>query len=161
MPQNAILKKALEEVTGEILHSMDRNKGGLLAAYFHSNSLFGDVEDENPDQIHTPEDINDGYCMIWARKAMNALGGPTMECRFVWIDDGEDKINEYEFAHAALFHRGRYYDAECLDGVEHPIDLPFFKDLNGRKELLNLTFMPHSVEKEAKRRGNRRNYQSR
>lgn len=137
------ISDVLEEVTESMLMDMDRNPGGLPAMYFMGH-LDDDEDEEPPRRTHKPCDINSGYCMIWTRKAMEALGGPGPGCLFAWVDDGEDGISEYEFAHSVLYYNGMYYDAECLNGEEHVIDMPFFRDLNGRDELLSLTYLPET-----------------
>ena len=134
------VRTVLEQVTHNLLSRMARKH--KMIAMFHG------IEDENMDDPYfgyTEETINNGWCMIWARMALEAMGGPCPDCRFVWIDDGES-LSEYEFAHAALLYKGRYYDCETLDGVERPIDIPYFREL--KEEHLFLTFLPELKEVE-------------
>lgn len=132
------VRTVLEQVTHNILSQMATRH--RMIAIFHG------IEDEDMDDPYfgyTEETINKGRCMIWARKAVEALGGPSSDCRFVWIDDGES-VGEYEFAHAVLFYQGKYYDCETLDGVERLIDIPYLRELEA--EDLFLTFLPELKE---------------
>ncbi len=61
-------------------------------------------------------DINNGWCDHWADGAVALLGGGET----VWLDDEEgDSLD-----HAALVFDGKYYDAQCLEGVTDYMDLP-------------------------------------
>lgn len=68
-----------------------------------------------------PWDINNGWCEEFAVRAAQKIGGDDYETTYeLWIDDLEDDAP----AHCVLVHNGRYYDAECLDGVNDWHDLP-------------------------------------
>lgn len=134
------VRSTLEKVTEDMLRTMDRSHGNYFAAIF-----LGASDDDDCHYTHTPEDINDGKCMFWAQQAVDALGGPSPECCAVWVDNGEE-LSEWEFSHVVLFYKGKYYDSEILDGVERPIDIPYFREL--KEEDLFLTFMPELEELE-------------
>ena len=129
------MRSVLEKVTTDMLRAMDRSNGNFFAGVFLGHL------DDGADVVacHTTEDINSGKCMFWALQAVDALGGPNSECCVVWVDDGEE-LSEFEFSHVVLFYNGKYYDCETLDGVNKPIDIPYFKGL--KEEHLFLTFMP-------------------
>ncbi len=59
-------------------------------------------------------DVNNGYCAEWAFRAADLID----EAFPAWMDDD----------HCVLVYRGRFYDADCLDGVDDVEDLPMFAD---------------------------------
>lgn len=65
-----------------------------------------------------PWDINRGWCVDWAQLVCARVPGATMEeydaCEPTWM------------LHTAVLYQGRYYDSECLDGVEAITGLPCF-----------------------------------
>lgn len=61
--------------------------------------------------------VNDGYCGDFAfllNEHLKKIGLPTFEL----LDTD---------THVWLFDGNKNYDAECLIGVDYPLDLPFFK----------------------------------
>lgn len=60
-------------------------------------------------------DINNGRCDEWAGLAARRLG--VGSCT-MWMDP----------YHCVLFYKGRWYDADCLDGEVDWANLPMFKD---------------------------------
>lgn len=76
----------------------------------------------------TTWDINNGYCEEWAE----AVAQKIPQAEVVWLDQYDE-----ELAHCAILHRGKYYDAECLEGVINWKDLPLVKNQNkSRAEVL-------------------------
>jgi hypothetical protein len=72
--------------------------------------------DEMP-QGSTAMDINDGYCNFF---------GYGVEMRFprakgFWIPNEEGNIGLF---HYVIRYRGKYFDAECIEGVDKIDDLP-------------------------------------
>lgn len=57
-------------------------------------------------------DINNGWCEEWAYAAAELIP----ESFPAWMDED----------HCVLVYLGRFYDADCLDGVEDVDDLPMF-----------------------------------
>jgi hypothetical protein len=70
------------------------------------------------------EDINSGYCFIWAFLAYASTTGTTLH------DDSDEKLD-----HAFISYRGRVYDSEHLDGVavERALDKHPWGDILPRK----------------------------
>lgn len=67
-------------------------------------------------------DINNGWCDKWAHGARELV----RDGQVVWLDDLDPK-NQYN--HAVLLLDGRYYDAQCLEGVENHEDLPLCREV--------------------------------
>ncbi|NIX19685.1 MAG: hypothetical protein GWN07_07540, partial [Actinobacteria bacterium] len=70
-------------------------------------------------RVETPRDINLHYCRYVAEAVLDRLP-----------DDAPVRILEdggRGYVHTWLFHDGRHYDAECLDGAPDYRDLPFFR----------------------------------
>lgn len=68
-------------------------------------------------------DINNGWCDKWAAGAVALLRAGTV----VWLDDGGGWVvpeTDETFDHAVLHLDGKYYDAQCLEGVADYMDLP-------------------------------------
>ena len=70
--------------------------------------------------LKMPYEINSGYCFEFAQILRDAF--PTAEVFETTFDFGDD----WPF-HTYTKIRGKYYDAECLGGVETPEELPIFK----------------------------------
>lgn len=68
-------------------------------------SLYGD----------TPEIINSGNCEMFAHDIVDLFP----EARIQWSHEGDA-------AHCFVVYQGRYYDAECSNGVDDWNNLPFF-----------------------------------
>ena len=100
----AELRRVLEQVTEEILERMRRDG-------FYS-------EDDGELRFDAIVwDINNGFCAEWAFRAADLIE----EAFPAWMDDD----------HCVLVYRGRFYDADCLDGVDDVEDLPMFADPAG------------------------------
>lgn len=65
----------------------------------------------------TAYDINNGYCGIFADYVLYIFS-KSEDIVPHWVDKPAP--------HAFLEYEGRYYDAECLDGVKRWQDLPIF-----------------------------------
>ena len=63
---------------------------------------------------YTALDLNDGLCSEVAGAIMRR------------IPEAEECVSDFA-AHYFVRYRGRYYDAECPDGVRHPNQLPIFR----------------------------------
>jgi hypothetical protein len=59
-------------------------------------------------------DINNGQCEEWAYAAAELIP----EAFPAWMDED----------HCVLVYRGRFYDADCPDGVDDVEDLPMFAE---------------------------------
>ena len=64
-----------------------------------------------------PYDINNGRCEDFAEAIVKKMPGATS----MWNDFDNDDPN-----HCYVRYNGRYYDAECPEGVNSPDDLPIF-----------------------------------
>ena len=102
----AKIRRVLEQVTEEILDRM-RHEG------FHTEP--GAAVRFDP----IVWDINNGFCEKWAFLAADRIA----EAFPAWIGD----------VHCVLVYKGRYYDADCLDGVDDVEDLPMFADPLGER----------------------------
>lgn len=72
-------------------------------------------------------DINCGWCEEWANAVEKKVPGAVAD----WYD-----INDND--HCLVVYEGRYYDAECPQGVDKPEDLPIYNNA-GRTRLTILT----------------------
>ena len=93
----------MEQATDHILTRMRRE--GYYEDAWHLHRLYDD-----PTVWH----INNGWCAQWARRVRRLIP------RAQVIHDEEHSFVELD---------GRYYDAEELDGVDDPQDLPFYRDV--------------------------------
>ncbi len=102
------LRRVLDQVTEEILDRMRRE--GFHVQY---NVVTGEPMDE---LRHDPTvwDINNGCCEEWAELAADRIPGAFT----VWIDPDVD--------HCVLCYDGKFYDADCPDGVDRWGQLPMF-----------------------------------
>jgi len=76
----------------------------------------------------TTWDINNGYCDEFAQSVFDRLGGETDKMYGIWLHDiGEfQKQMEGCGEHYVIFYNQKYYDAECIGGVDNPLFLPFY-----------------------------------
>lgn len=93
------IRPILEQVTEDVLSMMRRD-----GFYYEGVKRF------DP-QVW---DINNGYCEEWAYRVADLVP----EAFPVWMDED----------HCVLVYRGRYYDADCLDGVDDVDDLPMLSE---------------------------------
>lgn len=73
----------------------------------------------------TTWDINNGECEDWANRV--ALRVKATEV--VWLDEFDEEVS-----HCAALIDGRWYDAECLDGVDDWQDLPLVRNKGRTRE---------------------------
>lgn len=75
-----------------------------------------------------PYDINNGLCDCFAtdieKDVTEAIG--------LWLEEIDSKYED--LSHCVIVYQGRYYDAECPDGVEKVEELPFFKNKNKTRD---------------------------
>lgn len=74
----------------------------------------------------TTWDINNGYCEEFAEAVLTDLP----DGYAAWLDELPEfvGIDSHDLpAHYVLVFDNRYYDAECIDGVDNPRDLPIFQ----------------------------------
>jgi hypothetical protein len=102
----AQLQNALISVRNALLEEMRR--GG----FYYDNELRHDP---------TPWDINNGWCEEYANDVQTIA--PSVDV--VWLDGllGDDAP-----AHCAILYQGRFYDAECISGVDDVHELPIFQE---------------------------------
>jgi hypothetical protein len=67
----------------------------------------------------SPSDINHGRCVEWAEFVCASVPGAVMA---EWDDPPSGLL------HTFVYWRGRYYDADCLDGVDSADRLPILRD---------------------------------
>lgn len=91
------------------------------------DSLLAEMRAEGPDQylyggdvtgFPLPWDINNGWCETYGEMVRERL--PEAEC--AWLDELTD--DDTVPNHYVVIYRGRYYDAECVDGVTDWRNLP-------------------------------------
>lgn len=68
----------------------------------------------------SPQDINCGLCAEFATQIWQ-------KCCGVEIISDED-MGAIEYTHTFISYGGRFYDAECVTGVENWKDLPIFQE---------------------------------
>ena len=95
------LRRVLNQVTEEILDRMRRD-----GFYYQGQLRFDPVV----------WDVNNGHCAAWAKRAAELVPGSFT----AWIDPAVD--------HCVLVYDGRFYDADCPDGVDRWSELPMFAD---------------------------------
>jgi hypothetical protein len=66
----------------------------------------------------TPQEINDGYCDVWATLFVQKFGG-----KHQWSFDFPNDPS----GHSWVLLNNKYYDAEKPDGVSSLEELPFFQ----------------------------------
>ena len=64
-----------------------------------------------------PYDINNGSCDCFAMDVIERMGDYSDDLYEIWDDD---------ICHCFIFYEGKYYDAECPEGVNGQFDLPIF-----------------------------------
>lgn len=95
----------LLQVTEEILDRMRQN------GFYWRGDVYGPVRLRNDPIVY---DINNGYCDAWAELAAQRIPGAFT----AWIDPDVD--------HCVLVYGGKFYDADCPDGVDRWSQLPMF-----------------------------------
>jgi hypothetical protein len=79
----------------------------------------------------TAWDINDGWCEEWAGAAEAALGGEAVDLAALRYEKFglPDGVFE-DVAHTALLLRGRFYDAQDIEGVDDPRQLQLVRGVS-------------------------------
>lgn len=90
-------------------------------------------------QPPTTWDINNGWCEEFVQAVLDIV--PDAEEA---VDDGENEVG-----HSFILRRGKYYDAECVEGVDDYHDLPIFK--NQGKSRAEVLEERHSWQPNSKR----------
>jgi hypothetical protein len=103
------LRRILDQVTEEILGQM--REGFYYKGEFRFDPIVWD--------------INNGYCEDWAERAAELLRERGQRAFTAWIDPDVD--------HCVLVYNGKFYDADCPDGVDRWSQLPMFADPQGKR----------------------------
>lgn len=69
-------------------------------------------------------DINNGYCEDLATKVIRRMGGETDWLYGLWMEDRGTKFEGV--SHYVIKYNGKYYDAECPDGVKSLVNIPLY-----------------------------------
>ena len=81
-------------------------------------------------ELH-PSVINNGNCDEFAWEVEKLVDEAEAVWTEMWIEcippDCSEIFKGLSLAHCFVEHGGKYYDAECPNGVNHPIQLPFFE----------------------------------
>lgn len=72
----------------------------------------------------TAESINEGECDQFAREIADTVPGAAMTWDF---EQSGDTKTEFHYMHCFVLYRGRFYDSETPDGVDHWMNLPTFQ----------------------------------
>jgi hypothetical protein len=119
MPQH--IQKAIPLL--KIFINMIRLKDILKESYIDNKfqrELIDRINDEYREDYKslTPQEINDGYCDIWASLFMERFGGDHQ-----WSFDFPNDPN----GHSWVKLGNKFYDAEMLNGTTELTNLPFFQ----------------------------------
>lgn len=104
------LRRVLDQVTQEILERMRRDGFVYKGVLRHDPTVW---------------DINNGFCEDWALRAAELLRNRGQRAVTAWIDPDVD--------HCVLCYDGKFYDADCPDGVDQWGELPMFADPQGKR----------------------------
>jgi hypothetical protein len=96
---NGDIRPVLEQVTEQVMSVMRRD-----GFYYEGRLRFDPLV----------WDVNNGHCGEWARAAAELVPGSSA----VWVSED----------HCVLVYRGRFYDADCPDGVDDLMMLPMFAE---------------------------------
>lgn len=105
------LRRVLDQVTEEVLAGMRRE------GFYYQGDVYGPVRLRYDPVVW---DINDGKCDTWAGRAAELLRQRGKNAYTAWIDPAVD--------HCVLVYDGKFYDADCPDGVDLWSELPMFAD---------------------------------
>jgi hypothetical protein len=78
-----------------------------------------------------PSDINDGFCFFFAEHVRYKIP----EAKNFWASDRTYVPME----HCIIEYNGRYYDAECIEGVDDWLDLPIYRDIKWKLSTDSIT----------------------
>ncbi len=124
------IRPVLEKVIAEMLAHMTE-------AYGATFPVQGPEGDETLGKhLPIPWDINCGWCDEFADRVAMLMDG----AESLWDDAlcTDEEVAEYGI-HAFVRYEGRYYDSECLDGVDDFRKLPIYRGFAGNPR-------PSSVE---------------
>ncbi|MFA5024052.1 MAG: hypothetical protein WC523_03810 [Patescibacteria group bacterium] len=82
--------------------------------------LPGEPEDITPNYSH----INNGYCGSFSGAVCEVYGDKVKELSEKYI-----KTNKKLYEHWFIKYQDKFYDAECIEGVDCPKKLPIFRDI--------------------------------
>lgn len=79
--------------------------------------------------------INCGLCDEFAETIIRSgqfegaegYWGDNFDAEFWGLDDIEDWVEGYAAYHYFILYKGKYYDSEAPEGVDHPKDLPSYQ----------------------------------
>jgi hypothetical protein len=89
---------------------------------------YGPVELRRSMRPTDPYDINNGYCEEWAELVAARIDEATVEDPYTATGDESYEL----WGHSFIKYRDKFYDAECLEGVERWQDLPVFSTNVGK-----------------------------
>lgn len=72
----------------------------------------------------SPKDINGGNCEEFADKLVGLI--PSAKQMWDWEAEDGGVNRGWTWCHCFVKYEGRYYDAECVDGVSEWWNLPWF-----------------------------------
>ena len=73
----------------------------------------------------SPYEINNGYCVEWAEEVLELLRNTHHKVE-LW----ETPFGYADTTHAFVRINGKFYDSECLEGVDDHMELPIFAKLH-------------------------------
>jgi hypothetical protein len=86
---------------------------------------------------HNPTTINGGLCEDFAemvKARLDAYDRPHLKqhkIEVLWDHQADERFTnnstQWTWAHCFVHRNGKFYDAECPEGVDNWLDLPFFK----------------------------------
>ena len=81
---------------------------------------------------YNPSTINQGNCDSFAFDIEQQVKGSEAVWADMWIEsmppDCSEIFNGLCISHCFVEYNDKYYDSECPNGVNHPIQLPFFDE---------------------------------
>lgn len=96
------------------------------------------LTNDGRDDAH-PYDINCGLCEDFALEVIGLVGGETDDLVMVWIEDLDERYEDYSHCVIQLEEDGQTYwfDSECPNGVIHLEDIPCVQNRKKpRKEVI-------------------------
>jgi hypothetical protein len=80
----------------------------------------------------TAWDINNGLCEAFAQDVLEICGGETRDCYGLWLDEIPGFVGDGD--HYVIYFAGKYYDAECPNGVDDWHDIPLIRNKDKTRE---------------------------
>lgn len=81
----------------------------------------------------TTWDVNAGFCEDFVVEVLRLAEQAGVEANMLWMDDMADELDDAP-SHCVVVHNGRYYDAECLDGVSELSNIPVYQNQNKTRQ---------------------------